>query len=162
MFGYEPKGRGFESLLARQRQAAAPKSRSSLLWWSRFFLPAFFFDVYFITLTHVAANPCGSPHFSAQNAASPFGLVSPAGSVGAGRAPLGRSTAPLREKSRSARLLGCKRPRLRLTVATNFSRLKGIVLWVSILSPQPSGKLPLPSRELHLVRFAIFVGRVCV
>ena len=23
---------------------------------------------------HVAANPCGSPHFSAQNAASPFGL----------------------------------------------------------------------------------------
>ncbi len=58
---------------------------------------------------HVAANPCGSPHFSAQNAASPFGLVSPAGSVGAGRAPLGRSTAPLREKSRSARLLGCKR-----------------------------------------------------
>ena len=77
-----------------------------------FLLPAFFIDIYFITLTHVAANPCGSPHFSAQNAASPFGLVSPAGSVGAGRAPLGRSTAPLREKSRSARLLGCKRPRL--------------------------------------------------
>ena len=81
---YEPKGRGFESLLAR----------------------------------HVAANPCGSPHFSAQNAASPFGLVSPAGSVGAGRAPLGRSTAPLREKSRSARLLGCKRPRLWYAVLT--------------------------------------------
>ena len=37
---YEPKGRGFESLLAR----------------------------------HVAANPCGSSHFSAQNAASPYGL----------------------------------------------------------------------------------------
>ena len=30
--------------------------------------------IYFVTLTHVAANPCGSPHFSAQNAASPFGL----------------------------------------------------------------------------------------
>ncbi len=71
---YEPKGRGFESLLARQRQAAAPTSRSSLLWWSRFLLPAFFIDVYFITLTHVAANPCGSSHFSAQNAASPYGL----------------------------------------------------------------------------------------
>ena len=50
VFGYEPKGRGFESLLARQRQAAAPKSRSSLLWWSRFLLPAFFIDIYFITL----------------------------------------------------------------------------------------------------------------
>ena len=132
------------------------------LWGSRFFLPAFFIDIYFITLTHVAANPCGSPHFSAQNAASPFGLVSPAGSVGAERSPPGSSTAPLREKSRSARLLGCKRPRLRLTVATNFSRLKGIVLWVSISSPQPSGKLPLPSRESHFVGFAIFVARVCV
>ncbi len=44
------------------------------LWGSRFLLPAFFIDIYFITLTHVAANPCGSPHFSAQNAASPFGL----------------------------------------------------------------------------------------
>ena len=85
-----------------QRQAAAPKSRSSLLWWSRFFLPAFFIDVYFITLTHVAANPCGSPHFSAQNAASPFGSVSPAGLVSARRAPLGRSTAPPRKKSRCA------------------------------------------------------------
>ena len=60
-----------------------------------------------------------------------------------------RVAAPLREKSRSARLLGCKRPRLRLAVATNFSRLKGIVLWASISSPQPSGKLPLPSRDHH-------------
>ena len=73
-----------------------------------------------------------------------------------------RVAAPLREKSRSARLLGCKRPRLRLAVATNFSRLKGIVLWASILSLQPSGKLPLPSRESHFVGFAIFLARVCV
>ena len=71
-----------------------------------------------------------------------------------------RVAAPLREKSRSARLLGCKRPRLRLAVATNFSRLKGIVLWASILSLQPSGKLPLPSRESHFVGFAIFIARV--
>ena len=111
--------------------------------------------------THVAANPCGSSHFSAQNAASPFGLVSPAGSVGAERSPPGSSTAPLREKSRSARLLGCKRPRLRLTVATNFSRLKGIVLWASILSPKPSGKLPLPSHALHIGGVRYFFARVC-
>ena len=38
-----------------QRPAAAPKSRSSLLWWSRFLLPAFFIGIYFITLTHQAA-----------------------------------------------------------------------------------------------------------
>ena len=126
VFGYEPKGRGLESLLARQRQAAAPTSRSSLLWWSRFFLPAFFIDIYFITLTHVAAKLSQFVAFFCANAASPFGLVSPAGSVGAGRAPLGRSTAPLRKKSRSGHSpQGCfpglhrKRPRLRLTVATN-------------------------------------------
>ena len=98
------------------------------LWGSRFLLPAFFIDIYFITLTHVAANPCGSPHFSAQNAASPFGLVSPAGSVGAGRAPLGRSTAPLREKSRSARLLGCKRPRLALHFFAHFIQKDPILI----------------------------------
>ena len=70
-----------------------------------------------------------------------------------------RVAAPLREKSRSARLLGCKRPRLRLTVATNFSRLKGIVLWVPILSPQPSGKLPLPSRGEPLWFVAFFCAK---
>ena len=74
-----------------------------------------------------------------------------------------RVAAPLREKSRSARLFGCKRPRLRLTVATNFSRLKGIVLWVSILSPQPSGKLPLPSRDHHFCGGRDFCcPRLCV
>ena len=70
-----------------------------------------------------------------------------------------RVAAPLREKSRSARLLGCKRPRLRLAVATNFSRLKGIVLWASILSPQPSGKLPLPSRGEPLWFVAFFCAK---
>ena len=34
-----------------QRQAAVPKSRSSLLWWSRFLLPAFCIAIYFVTLT---------------------------------------------------------------------------------------------------------------
>ena len=70
-----------------------------------------------------------------------------------------RVAAPLREKSRSARLLGCKRPRLRLAVATNFSRLKGIVLWVSISSPQPSGKLPLPRRGEPLWFAAFFCAK---
>ena len=44
-------------------------------------------------------------------AATPFGLVSPAGSVGAGRSPPGSSTAPSRKKSRLLRLLPCKRGR---------------------------------------------------
>ena len=70
-----------------------------------------------------------------------------------------RVAAPPRKKSRSARLLGCKRPRLRLTVATNFSRLKGIVLWVSISSPQPSGKLPLPRRGEPLWFVAFFCAK---
>ena len=39
--GLGPRGRRFESCHLDQRQAAAPKSRSSLLWWSRFFLSAF-------------------------------------------------------------------------------------------------------------------------
>ena len=34
-----------------QRQVAVPKSRSSLLWWSRFLLPAFCIAIYFVTLT---------------------------------------------------------------------------------------------------------------
>ena len=34
----------------------------------------FFKEIESVHPTHVAANPCGSPHFSAQNAASPFGL----------------------------------------------------------------------------------------
>ncbi len=117
------------------------------LWGSRFLLPAFFIDIYFITLTHVAANPCGSPHFSAQNAASPFGLVSPAGSVGAGRAPLGRSTAPLREKSRCA----CT---VRLQARSRRSGLLPTFCGFSHFSATRNRQGPTPCLFLFLLTFA--------
>ena len=59
--------RGFIFVQYSQRRAAAPKSRSSLLWWSRFFLPAFFIDIYFITLTHQA-----EPGRKSRSRARPF------------------------------------------------------------------------------------------
>ena len=66
-------GQGF--IFVQPSQGLHPRQVANLtLWGSRFFLPAFFIDFYFITLTHVAAHPCGSSHFSAQNAASPYGL----------------------------------------------------------------------------------------
>ena len=117
------------------------------LWGSRFLLPAFFIDIYFITLTHVAANPCGSPHFSAQNAASPFGLVSPAGSVGAERSPPGSSTAPLREKSRCA----CT---VRLQARSRRSGLLPTFCGFSHFSATRNRQGPTPCLFLFLLTFA--------
>lgn len=65
---------------------------------------------------------------------------------------------PLLPAKSHAQLLGCKRPRLRLAVATNFLRWKGIALRSSISSPQPKPSaqqgtrfFPICTCPLHLI-----------
>ena len=81
-----------------QRQAAAPKSRSSLLWWSRFLLPAFFIDIYFITLTQeFSQESCGSWDFSFSEASPAYRPVRPSFAAGAARAMPFENVLPAKE-----------------------------------------------------------------